>query len=315
MKKIYDKIIEDFNDKESICSELNNRDFSQKPTFTLFLPRVGSTFLQQILISVAKIGYISNLAAAFWNKPEIGSSLHSKFFNDSFISNFNSSYGNTVGVFEPHEWGYFWRKWLDIDSNEIYYNPKSEVDWDSLRNKLIEIEKIQNKPLFFKSPYVNNYFKEINMNITESNAIFLFRNPYSICNSILKVRRKKYSSISIYFSSKPKDHSLIQNISNPIEQVIAQVFFIYEDLLNLRKSLKKHSYLTIKYEDIITKFDTTIKKILDFTNNKYDKYLNNKQMIPKFNNRNKVDFFDNNYKKEFDFFFNKYFKNFNYDKL
>ena len=315
MKEFYEQIIEDFNNKESFNNVFNKLDFSHNPTFILYLPRVGSTFLQQILLCTAKIGYISNLTAAFWNKPEIGSSLHSKFFNDSFISNFNSSYGNTVGIFEPHEWGFFWRKWLDIPSNEIYYNPESKINWDKLRSKLIVIEKILNKPLFFKTPYANNYFKEIDTYIVKSNVIFLFRDPYSICNSILKARKNKYNSLSVFFSSKPKDHSLVIKISNPIEQVIAQVFYIYNDLLELRSSLMRNSYITIKYEDIITKFDSTIKKILDFTDNNYEKYLKNKDLLPIFDNRNEVNFFDDKYKKEFNYFFQKYFKDFNYENL
>ena len=316
MKNFYEQIIENFNHKELLNENVNNNsDFFYKPTFILSLPRVGSTFLQQILLSVAKIGYVSNLIGCFWNKPEIGSSLHSKFFFDSYISNFNSNYGNTNGIFEPHEWGFFWRKWLDIPSNTLYYNPKSKINWTKLRSKLIVIEKILNKPLFFNTPYVNNYFKEINSNITKCNIIFLFRNPFSICNSILNARNLRYNSLSVFFGAKPKDYLLVKKISNPIEQVIAQVFYIYNDLLYLRSSLKKRSYITIKYEDIINEFDLTTKAILNFTNSDHDKYLKNRDVIPSFNNRNKIKFFDCKYKKEFNLIFQKYFKNFNYDDL
>ena len=77
----------------------------------------------------------------------------------------------------------------------------------------------------------------------------------------------------------------------------------------------RNSYITIKYEDIITKFDSTIKKILNFTDNNYEKYLKNKDLLPIFDNRNEVNFFDDKYKKEFNYFFQKYFKDFNYENL
>ena len=164
------------------------------------------------------------------------------------------------------------------------------------------MEKILNKPLFFNTPYVNNYFTKINSNITQCNIIFLFRNPFSICNSILNARKLRYNSLSVYFGAKPKDYLLVKKISNPIEQVIAQVFYIYNDLLYLRSSLKK-SYITIKYEDIINEFDLTTKAILNFTNSNNDKYLKNRDLIPSFNNRNKIKFFDCKYKKEFNLIF------------
>ena len=80
MKNLYEQIIENFNHKVLNENVNNNSDFFYKPTFILSLPIAGSTFLQQILLSVAQIGYVSNLIGCFWNKPEIGSSLHSKFF-------------------------------------------------------------------------------------------------------------------------------------------------------------------------------------------------------------------------------------------
>ena len=65
----------------------------------------------------------------------------------------------------------------------------------------------------------------------------------------------------------------------------------------------------------INEFDLTTKAILNFTNSDHDKYLKNRDVIPSFNNRNKIKFFDCKYKKEFNFIFKKYFKNFNYDDL
>ena len=315
MKKLCNQIIENFNGNTKLeVNHINDSDFLNKPIFILSLPRVGSTFLQQILLSFSDIGYISNLLASFWNNPEIGAALHKKFYDKSYVSNFRSSYGNTFGAYEPHEWGFFWRKWLDISDDNIYFNPKSKINWINLRKKILIIEKILNKPLFFNTPYANNYFKEINSNLTNSKVIFLFRNPYSICSSILNARMSRYGTLNSFFGAKPKDYSLIKNLSNPIEQVVAQVFFIYNDLLDLKSNLSIDSNITIKYESIIDDFNITIKKILSFSLENYDNLIK-KNKIPLFENRNKIELFDSKFNKDLDKFFIKYFKNFDYHKI
>ena len=50
------------------------------------------------------------MIALFWEKPELGAMLHKKFSKNGFISSFKSRFGNTEGIFEPHEWGFFLEK-------------------------------------------------------------------------------------------------------------------------------------------------------------------------------------------------------------
>ena len=47
------------------------------------------------------------MIALFWEKPELGAMLQKKFRKNGFISSFKSQFGNTEGIFEPHEWGFF----------------------------------------------------------------------------------------------------------------------------------------------------------------------------------------------------------------
>jgi len=326
MKIEYENFIKDLN-KNLILINKAKLSIKKKRYNSFFIvtpPRGASMFFQQILVSFTKIGYVSNLMASFWDYPELGAILQKKFLNyENLISNFKSKNGNTDGVFEPHEWGYFWRKWLDIPSRDCYYNTKSKIKWKKLNNKLITIKNILGLPTVFKTPYVNTYFKEFKKNIDSARYIFIFRSPYAVCNSICNARIKKFNNINKFYSSKPKKLIALENMNSPIEEVIAQVYFIIKEMLEFKSILSKRDYIILKYEDLFTSSNKIIEKMIKFTTNDFSLY-SKKRKISKypiesfssnFKNKNKIIFFDKNFKKEFDFYYDKYFKNFEYDEI
>lgn len=290
-----------------------NTEFKYKPIFIMAFPRGGSTFLQQILISSTNIGYISNLVALFWDYPELGAALQKKFFKDTFISTFDSKFGNTQGIFEPHEWGFFWRKWLNIKANTKCSNSKKPSRWKKFKSELVHLEEILEMPLIFDTPYANKYMKKINLFLNKPKIIFLFRSPHHVCNSIFRARLKKFKTLNKFYAEKPRN-SKIEKINNPIEEVVAQVWYIFQDMIQTMEKLNKESFIRVKYEDFFLNFDATLKEIIKFTTNDFS-IVEKSKKFPKFGNRNEIDFFDKSYKEEFDFFFKKYFKSFNYDKF
>jgi len=326
MKIEYDNFIKDLNNKLKLIDKLklSTKKKKYKSFFIVAPPRSGSTFFKQILVSFTKIGYVSNLMASFWDYPEIGAILQKKFLNhENLISNFKSNYSNTEGVFEPHEWGYFWRKWLDIPSRDCFYNTKGIIKWKKLNNKLISIKNILGLPTVFKTPYVNTYFKEFEKNIDSARYIFIFRSPYAVCNSICNARIKRFNNINKFFSSKPKELIAFENMNSPMEEVIAQAYFIFKEMLEFKSILSKRDYIILKYEDLFSSSNKIIKKMIKFTTNDFSLYSEKKKIIKypiesfstNFKNKNKTIFFDKNFKKEFDFYYDKYFKSFDYDEI
>ena len=297
---------------KNLLSTKKIKFFNTKKYDTFFIvapPRGSSMFFQQILISFSKIGYVSNLIASLWNYPEIAVILQKRFLNhNSFISNFKSNFGITDGIFEPHEWGYFWRKWLDIPDRECFYNPKSIINWKNLNHELDKIKSIFELPIIFDTGYVNTYFDEMNKFIKPSKYIFIFRSPYDVCNSIFKAKIKQHKNIKSYWSAKPKNFRSIEKINNPIEQVVAQVYEITKAMLDSRSILSKNNYITLKYEDLFKSSDKLIRKMIKFTTNDFSIYNKKKKFFIKhpiesfstnYKTKNKIQFFDENYKKEF----------------
>lgn len=327
MKIEYENLIKEFNENFKSINNLNLSRSNKKYNsfFVVAPPRGGSTFFQQILISFTKIGFISNLMALFWNKPELGAVLQKIFLkHENFMSNFHSTYGNTDGIFEPHEWGYFWRKWLDIPNKDCFYNKKSSIQWKQLNNKLNLIKDIFELPVIFDTPYVNTYFREFYKNAHLAKYIFIFRCPYDVCNSICNARIKRFNNIKSFYSSKPKDYKFLQNLDNPIEEVIAQVYKIFMEMLDFKNILLKRDYIVLKYEDLFVSSEKILKKMIKFTTNDLSIFSEKKKILKQnsiesfstnYKNKNKIIFFDKKYKKEFDFYFKRYFKNFDYKKI
>ena len=95
-------------------------------------------------------------------------------------------------------------------------------------------------------------------------------------------------------------------------------------MLDFRSILNKQNYITLKYEDIFISSEKIIENMISFTTKDFSLFENKKKKFKKhpvesfssnFKNKNKVVFFDNNYKSEFDFYYKKYFGNFEYEKI
>ena len=140
-----------------------NKNFKYIPCF-IFGLKVWFTLLHQILITAFDFNYVSNIKGFFYKNVLLGSLLHNQFIkNTKFKSNFISEFGNTSGPFEPNEWGWFWRKWLNLKNDEHHISRK--VDWNSLKKELLVIESTNSSPLLFDTPFINGNLDKFVKNI------------------------------------------------------------------------------------------------------------------------------------------------------
>ena len=223
--------------------------------FIVGLPRCGSTLLQQVLISRYNVGFVSNIIGKFWENPVAGTILHTSLYEKNYISNFRSEYGNTKGPFEPCEFGWFWKKNLNIDIETDCIG--SEGNWDYINETLQGMASVFLQPLIFDTPLVCNQISKISKNIDGVKFIYLQRNLKSVCNSILSARKKRFGNINCFYGAKPKTWAEISKISDPIIQVVRQVHDLKReieidlkvlpttDVLNLDISLLRENPLEV----------------------------------------------------------------------
>ena len=91
--------------------------------FILGLHRSGATLITQAIAKALEVGYINNFVARFWLAPVTGIRLSKNLLKDKKEIGFESDFGKTHGIAEPHEFSYFWHHWFKMEDMPPY-NPE-----------------------------------------------------------------------------------------------------------------------------------------------------------------------------------------------
>ena len=272
--------------------------------FIVGLPRCGSTLLQQVLISRYKVGYVSNIVGKFWENPVAGCILHKSLDEKNYTSTFSSEYGNTKGPFEPCEYGRFWRKVLDIDSDSERIG--SNINWGYINKTFEEMSSIFEQPLIFDTPYVCSYITTILKNIKRVKVIYLKRDARSVCNSILSARLKRFGEIDKYYGAKSKSWHSISKIEDPVSQVINQVYDLKNEIETALNSVPIENVFNLDISFLREKPIDVADKIADFIGIEgIPENIN----YPTFANRDNLPFFDKRFENQFKDAWNMIFEN------
>ena len=149
---------------------------SALPNIYIFgLPRSGTTVLYQLLAQLLDVAWPTNLMARFWDRPLVGMQLSKtlKLFNEP--SETESTFGVTAGASAPHEFGYFWMKWLNYSDNTLKGEEHEEtIDWNGLKKKLASITTVAGKPMLYKNILPSFHLKK--MVESQPNSVFIYCN-------------------------------------------------------------------------------------------------------------------------------------------
>lgn len=193
------------------------------------VPRSGTTLLSQLLSRYLQVGYINNLIARFWRRPSVGIRLTRILIGSEGrrLIECNSRYGVTEGVVGPHEFGYFWRYWLKLDSAQSHHLSSEELarlDRDGLRSALRqEILCEFGQPVVFKNVICGFHARYLSDLHPRSLFVHVRRNPFDAAASILNSRLARYGSYSTWWSLKPSTYPSLRDLTDPAEQVARQV--------------------------------------------------------------------------------------------
>lgn len=153
-------------------------DLKHPVLFVVGAPRSGTTLATQFLAYGLNTGYITNIAARFWNAPTLGVRVSHDILGDDPAGDmgpafFSSNQGQTPYGGGIHEFGYFWRS----------------ICWESPKlHQIAQIQAIVDKPLVMKGIYPARYASLVRETLGDKVKFVSIDRPfYDVLASVMKI--------------------------------------------------------------------------------------------------------------------------------
>lgn len=207
--------------------------FTGPVVFVVGPPRSGTTLLMQVLARTRPFTFPDHVVARFSGDPAAGvlvsRSLRLQFGQAATAATApdappRSEHGVTPGLFEPHEFGYFWSRLFDFRRGHAL-DPEqlARADWPGLHAALAGMFAAgESRPLLFKTvPLAMNADA---LAAALPGAVFLetARNPVDAAVSIHTARLDRYGDARAFWSVQPPGHEAMATLP-PVESVAAQL--------------------------------------------------------------------------------------------
>lgn len=214
------------------------------------VPRSGTTLTSQLIASSLDVGYINNLIAAFWRAPSTGIRLSKHLLANRKPATFESRFGRTFGIEEPHEFGYFWSELLNnFDRTVPTAEERAAVDWQRAKRIISNMAYTFGKPVLFKSFQLAWYMSDIQSVLPRTCFLWVRRDPIENAASLLAVRREMLGSVDEWLSFKPAEYEKLKEESN-IAQVAGQVYYIEKAIRESMSEIENRNCLVLQYEEL-----------------------------------------------------------------
>ena len=266
--------------------------------FIIGSPRSGTTLLYQTMIDKFKIFYPTNflqrlyrffpfLSPALFKLSKISSPVKP-------LRNYESYYGRTKGLYGPNEFGDFWYKFFPYQTiidpkfcaSFDYIPPESMKDTtlNLLRAEINYIYLTFRLPLIFKNVYNTMRVHGLIKALPESVFLITWRDPLYLSASIFNAKIKKYNNKNCWISVAPKEINDI--IKLPVwDQIMLQIYYIYNQILEYIKIYGKNRFYLVKYENFVKNPELALKGIKDFLREQRIQLQCRNFIIPSFNYR------------------------------
>jgi len=304
--------------EEESIKKLDSKISDNYPAlFLIGTPRSGSTLFMQWVASTGAFAYPSNFMSRFNRAPYISALIYEMVTNPDYqyrdefsdISHnidFSSSIGKTSGFMSPHEFWYFWTRFIEFP--EIPFSEEEfsrNFDFNMFQNELKLLKHAFQKPFIMKAHIIVWYMESVSKNLKNIIYLHLKRDPIDSVRSLLKAREKWTGSLEEWFTVKPKEYDILKTM-DPFHQVAGQIYFMDREI-HSKKHCLGDDYIQVNYEefcrdpesvyDMITK--KTAEMAPDFTIPEY-------RSIKEFHVSKPASDIDDKIRKAYDFFEKKY---------
>jgi Sulfotransferase family len=231
-------------------------------------PRSGTTLLHQLVASGLEVGYVNNLVAAFWRAPVYGIGLSRKLRLDELRSSFESGFGRTRDIQEPHEFGYFWNDHLRYpDLSERPDGHEETIDWPHLRRVLLNMADASGRPMAFKPMLLVWHLEKMVEQMPRTCYVWIRREQKQTALSLLAMRRALFASVDHWVSLRPHGPDWLAH-EPPWRQVAAQVVALERVLERAFERLGEESMLVLRYEELCASPRAALERVRDLLGSK-----------------------------------------------
>ncbi|WP_375788898.1 sulfotransferase [Bradyrhizobium sp. Pha-3] len=228
---------------------------TQEPiVFILGPPRSATTLVSQLLQVTGAFSVITNLAAKFWMAPAFGLMLSSALIpkDEDRTHSFRSTRGSTQGLWEPHEFGYFWSRWFDLGQETHFLDSdvRRRIDAKGLIGAVRSMQAATNRPIVFKNNTWFSFQADLLADLFP-HAVFVScsRDAFFVAQSLWLQRLDLFGEPSGWWSVKPPDYAEIVKLP-PLEQVARQAVSIEATTRDALRKVDPARVIEIEYERV-----------------------------------------------------------------
>jgi hypothetical protein len=211
-------------------------------------PRSGTTLLHQVVSSGLDVGSVTNLVAAFWRAPVTGLRLARSLGAHRVDSAFDSTFGRTRGIVEPHEFGYFWNHHLRYpDLAERAPEHADTIDWERLALIIRNMAAAAGAPFVFKPMLLTWHLERMVEVMPRTCYVWIRRDRRATATSLLGMRRSVFGADDVWASLQPRE---ALDDEPPWRQVAAQVVLLERTIAAAVRRLGPDRVLESTYEEL-----------------------------------------------------------------
>lgn len=201
--------------------------------FVVGAPRSGTTLMVQWLAASGCFSYPSNLMSRFFGAPTVGALMHKLLCDPRFrhgeelrvlqdAGGFQSDLGKTSGPAAPHEFWYFWRRFLPTVDIEPLGDRLDAADFEGLRAELRTVAALMERPFCCKGMMIQYDLPAFARAVPEARFLFIHRDVEANAASLLRARQRFFGTEDEWYSARPPGHEDLLRLS-PEHQVRGQV--------------------------------------------------------------------------------------------
>ena len=230
--------------------------------FVVGCPRSGTTLAYQWLAASDLFTYPTNFTARFPTAPWLAERVQ-RLLRDPVCDfrgelalpagadpSFHSRLGKTRGPFAPHEFWYWWRRFLPAgETHALDAGQLARVDTVRLLRELAAWEAVQEKPILMKGLILDWNLPWLARLLPRAVFVHMRREPLATMQSLLAARADFFGHADEWYSFRPPEYPRLKHL-DPVRQVAAQVHHTARAVAAGLAGLPAARRLDVAYEDL-----------------------------------------------------------------